>query len=377
VKNLVHIFTIFVVLALAVGCGGDEAMPTPEPTDTSRPAATPTLTMTPPPTATPVSPTDTPAPTRTSTPTDTPQPTDSPTPTLTPVPSETPTPTPPPTLTATPTATPLPTPDLAAGEGVVVMFYGFNTTKPPFDNLLVRQAFALALDRQALAAVVNEWRGSEETIYFPATTMTPPHVLGHDLYGQVGLAYNPDRARALLAQAGYPNGAGLPAVTLYSSDQEQHQLVARAAQAQWRDVLGVEVGLVFVPWGEYHDVVQTDPPQIWRMGWVTEYADPYSFLHDVFCCQAEAVGSERYQTLREAILDETDEAARRALYAEMSSLLCPSWQPTLMRWDNAAYTDLLTRAFHESDAGVRRALYVEAEGILCETETVVIPLYWQ
>jgi oligopeptide transport system substrate-binding protein len=257
------------------------------------------------------------------------------------------------------------------------MFYGFNTTKPPFDNLLVRRAFALALDRQALAAVVNEWRGSEETIYFPATTMTPPHVLGHDLYGQVGLAHNPDRARALLAQAGYPNGVGLPAITLYSSDQEQHQLVARTAQAQWRDVLGVEVGLVFVPWGEYHDVVQTDPPQIWRMGWVTEYADPYSFLHDVFCSEAEAVGSERYQTLREAILDETDEAARRALYAEMSSLLCPSWQPTLMRWDNAAYTDLLTRAFHESDAGVRRARYVEAEGILCETDAVVIPLYWQ
>jgi hypothetical protein len=276
----------------------------------------------------------------------------------------------------TPTVTPLPTLSPTAEVSAAIMFYGFNTAKPPFDNRMVRQAFALALDREALAALANAWKSSEEVNYFPATTMTPPHVLGRNLYGQVGLTYNPDRARELLDQAGYPGGASLPTITFFSSDQEQHQAVARAAQAQWRGVLGVEVALTFMPWSEYNDILYTDPPHIWRLGWLAEYIDPYSFLHDVFCYKATDIDDDRYQALRKAIRSETDEESRRALYAEMSSLMCPSWQPTLVRWDNADYTALLTAALNEPDPEMRRELYVQAERILCETDAVVIPLYW-
>jgi oligopeptide transport system substrate-binding protein len=240
---------------------------------------------------------------------------------------------------------------------------------------LVRQAFALALDRAALADLVNA-RGDYEATVFPATTFTPPRVLGRDLHGQVGLAYNPDRARELLAQAGYPGGAGLPAITLHTNEEGPNQALAQATQAQWRDVLGVEVELAFLPWEEYIAVIFSDPPQISRLGWGPGgYLDPYSFLHDVLCIKP--YDDDRYQALREAIRDAPDEEARRVLSLEMSSLLCPSWQPTLMRWDNVEYTALVTAAFNEPDPEVRRELYIQAERILCETDAVVIPLFWR
>ena len=300
-----------------------------------------------------------------------------PTPTPTPTHTPTPTPTPIPTPTFTPSPTPLPTLSPTAKTGIMAYYYAFNTAKPPFDNPLVRQAFALALDRGALAALINARGDYEGATLFPATTFTPPYVLGRDLYGQVGLAYDPDRARELLAQAGYPGGAGLPAITFYVRDWKAHRAVAQATQSQWRDVLGAEVELTLVPLEEYGDVIHADDPQIRLEGWGADYVDPYNFLHDALCLREPIdVESDPYQSLREAIRNETDEEARHALYTEMSRLLCPSWQ-TQMHWDNAEYTALLDAAFNEPDPEIRRDLYVQAERILCETDAVVIPLYWR
>jgi oligopeptide transport system substrate-binding protein len=123
-------------------------------------------------------------------------------------------------------------------------YYGFNVTKPPFDNRLVRQAFALSVDRQA----INNIASGQTTA---ATSFTPPQVLGRDLYGQVGLPFNIGRAQELLAQAGFPNGEGLPQITLAFNTSEGHQRIADAMATVWREQLGAETVLESFDWDTY------------------------------------------------------------------------------------------------------------------------------
>ena len=291
--------------------------------------------------------------------------------------------------TSTPTETPTPIPTLTATAMPVLEFavvptvastsaglngveyYGFNTTLPPFDNPLVRQAFAAALDRAALSTLANNL--SPERYRAPATTFTPPDFLGLDLYEAVGLPYNPDRARSLLAQAGYPDGSGLPTVTLWYNEYEYHQRMAESIRDQWQEVLGVEVILRSKPWDEYLEMLSYAPPQIWRLGWTSDYVDPHGFLHDAICGGYNDFAE--YEAMTQAIANAPDEATRRTRIAEFSARACEYWDPTRFRWDNAEYRALLQTALQELDEEKQRELYVQAERILCETDAVVIPLF--
>jgi oligopeptide transport system substrate-binding protein len=276
-----------------------------------------------------------------------------------------------PEATSTPRFTIVPTVD-SVSEGLnTVYYYGFNTTLPPFDDVLVRQAFALALDRKALSEVAGEGRA-------PATTFTPPDILGVDLYRQVGLPHDPERARDLLAQAGYPDGSRLPAITLWYNETEGdgHRPIAEAAREQWREVLGVEVNLRSKPWGEYLEMLDSAPPQIWRLGWGADYVDPHNFLYDVLCGDLDdnfynnqAVSQATY------IKFASNEAARRDRMAEFSEDACERQSPNRFLWDNPEYNSLVQTALQELDEEPRRELYIRAERILCESDAVVIPIY--
>mgnify|MGYP005854394783 CR=1 FL=1 len=105
-------------------------------------------------------------------------------------------------------------------------YYGFNTAKAPFHNCLVRKALAAAIDRQGLVTAV--FGGYQQ----PALTFTPPGIFGHvdGLAEGVGIPYDPMQARAWLQQAGYPNGQGLPAITLWFNTNPIHQSVAEYVQ---------------------------------------------------------------------------------------------------------------------------------------------------
>jgi hypothetical protein len=301
----------------------------------TRPAPVPTATLvptnTPWPTATLVPPTDTPMPR-----------TDTPVPTRTPTPSRAP--------EATPAATSLPgtetvplanlapsIPWLPLDESALpaTYYYGFNAAKPPFDNRLVRQAFALAVDRQAIANLAKNLGSTQAR---PATTFTPPNVLGRDLYEQVGLPFDPTRARELLAEAGYPNGEGFPQVTLVFNYGEAHEALANTVVAMWRDHLGVNVGLESVDdWDAYLERLDTDAPAIFRLGWAADYNDPDNFLVPSF---------------------HSDGDNNRTHFA------------------NAEFNRLVEQASAATnDPAKRQALYIQAERILCEQEAAVIPIY--
>jgi oligopeptide transport system substrate-binding protein len=256
-----------------------------------------------------------------------------------------------------------------------VYYYGFNTTIPPFDNVLVRQAFALALDRKALSQIASESDGESR---LPATTFTPPDILGVDLYRQVGLPHDPDRARDLLAQAGYPDGSGLPAITLWYNEtrENSNRPIAEAAREQWQEVLGVEVSLRSKPWGEYLGMLSSAPPQIWWLRWISDYVDPNNFLYDALCGKIDVdFWNNKAETHWEYIKYASDEAARRDRIAEFSEGACERFNPTRSLWDNPEYNALVQTALQELDEETRRELYTRAERILCETDAVVIPIY--
>lgn len=108
-------------------------------------------------------------------------------------------------------------------------------SKPPFDNVLVRRAFAMALDRETFCNQV--WNGARA----PWEAFEPPSI--KDYTSPPGISYDPEEAKQVLAEAGFPDGAGLPTVTLYMSSETSAEDVNRwrALAQMWNETLGADV----------------------------------------------------------------------------------------------------------------------------------------
>ena len=155
----------------------------------------------------------------------------------------------------------------------ITYYYQFNQTKPPFDDVRVRAAFTMAIDRQELVDKVT--RGGQ----FPAFGLTPPLP---GLYpAVVAFEEDYDKARALLAEAGYPNGEGFPETTILYNTSEGHKSIAQYVQQKWAEVLGVEVQIENQEWATYLDNKQNQNFEVARAGWQGDYVDPNTFLTDL------------------------------------------------------------------------------------------------
>ncbi len=205
-------------------------------------------------------------------------------------------------------------------------YYGFNVTKPPFTDARVRRAFSLAVDRRELPLIL---KGGE----VPATSWIPPGMFGAN--PAVGLGYDPDRARALLAEAGYPGGAGFPLTTITFNTDPVNTLIAENLQAQWQRTLSVRVTLDNQEWKVYLKRLKTDTPAIFRLGWGADYPDPDNFM---------------------------------ALFTTASG-------NNNTHWGSPRYDRLIVRAAAERDPAARQALYDEAQRILTEEDVPIMPLF--
>jgi len=212
-------------------------------------------------------------------------------------------------------------------------YYGFSNDVPPFDDPLVRGAFASAIDRGRL--ISDTLNGDE----LPALTFVAPGSFGHvDGYAAgIGRPYSPTLAVQLLTNSGY---TGTPTITLMYSTDRYPQGVAELARQMWIETLGVTVTLKDMEWGSYLDLLNNgsadERPGIFRLGWGADYPDANNWLNEVF-------HSSGY-----------------------------NWA----RYNNPAYDALVEAAASETVSTTRLSLYEQAETYLVMTDTAIAPLYY-
>ncbi len=152
-------------------------------------------------------------------------------------------------------------------------YYMLNTQRAPVDDIRVRKALSMTVDREKLTRTVMQG------LVTPAYAITPPGTLGYQppkLFG-----YDVEKAKALLAEAGYPNGEGWPGLELMYNTSESHRKIAVAIQQMWKDALNIEVTLANQEWKVYLDALTQMEYQVARRGWIGDYVDPNNFL-DMF-----------------------------------------------------------------------------------------------
>lgn len=181
---------------------------------------------------------------------------------------------------------------LASGDLKIVDYIGtyyvcYQTQKAPFDDPRVRQAFTLAIDRTYIVEQITQTGQVEAGGFVPAgvydaegATGDDFRTVGGDYYAPTDADYeaNCERARELLAEAGYPNGEGFPVVTYLYNTDDAHKAVGEALQNMWQTVLGVTVQLDNQEWATFLQTRKDGDYSIARNGWIADYNDPMSFL---------------------------------------------------------------------------------------------------
>lgn len=205
-------------------------------------------------------------------------------------------------------------------------FVRLNVTRPPLNDLRVRQALALALDKKRIIGRVTH--GGER----PADSIVPPMPNYHS---PEGLGYDPDRARRLLAEAGFPGGRGFPRLAYLFNTSRDHEKVGVELQDAWKRELGIQIELRSVEWKVYLNAQSSLDYDLSRSGWIGDYADPNTFL-DLFMS-----GNPNNRT----------------------------------GWKNSRYDERIRAGNATPDTVARAALLRDAEHLLVTAETVIIPLY--
>jgi oligopeptide transport system substrate-binding protein len=152
-------------------------------------------------------------------------------------------------------------------------FIRFNVTRPAFKDPRVRRAFSLVIDKNLIVEKIT--RAGE----IPASSLVPPGAAGYQ--PPPGLTYNPDEARRLLAEAGYPGGKGFPLVTYLYSEGELNEAVAVELQSMFQRELGINISLQRQEWKVYLNSMNNLDFDLCRSSWVGDYDDPNTFL-DMF-----------------------------------------------------------------------------------------------
>ncbi len=205
------------------------------------------------------------------------------------------------------------------------LYLRFNTTRKPLDDARVRRALALAVDREAIAASVLQ--GSR----LPAQHFVPPGAGGFQSAARQ--PHDPATARALLAEAGFPEGRGFPRLEVLMNTDDLNTRVLSAIQAMWKRELGVDVALVNQDFRVYLDAMKGLRYDIARARWIGDYDDPNTYL-DMYL-----TGGGNNQT----------------------------------GWSNADYDRLIARAAATPEPAARFALFQEAEALLL-AEAPIAPL---
>ena len=207
-----------------------------------------------------------------------------------------------------------------------IFYFGFNTEKPPFDNTKVRKAISMAIDREQ---ITNLLAGGQE----PLSSWVPKGMFGHD--SDAGVKYDPSSAQKMLDEAGFKDRTKFPKIQISFNTNEDHARVVENVQAQLKKNLGITVEVINSEWKTYLKNVQTNPANIFRLGWLADYPDPDNFLN----------------------------------------LMTSYSENNHTRWGDKEYDKLIEKATAITDKEKRKELYKKAQNILVEKDVPVVPIY--
>jgi oligopeptide transport system substrate-binding protein len=195
-------------------------------------------------------------------------------------------------------------------------YLAFNVKKKPFDNVLVRQAVAMSIDKRVFPKILR--RGER-----PSSSFIPPGLAGASV--DAGLPFAPQKARELLRQAGYASGAQIPPVDMLYPNREDVRLVVEAIQDQLKQNLGLRLNLVNQEWKVYLATLRKDAPPIYRNSWGADFPDPETFMNLFTSYNGNndtRWSSLEYDALIEEAQAQADSEKRAALYRKADFLLC-------------------------------------------------------
>ncbi|WP_024653938.1 peptide ABC transporter substrate-binding protein [Borrelia persica] len=167
-----------------------------------------------------------------------------------------------------------------------LVYMAFNTTVKPLDNVKVREALTLAIDREALNKMSLKGQAK------PTRNLTPS--FENYSYGKQLRLFDPERAKKLLAEAGYPNGAGFPTLKYKTSQQNIMKITAEFLQEQLKKILNINTEIEIEEWSTFLTSRSTGNYQISYMGWAGDYIDPLTFLESLFTTENQIFGSYGY-----------------------------------------------------------------------------------
>jgi oligopeptide transport system substrate-binding protein len=192
-------------------------------------------------------------------------------------------------------------------------FVRFNTTRPVLSDPRVRTALSLCIDREQICTHISEG-------HKPATAFTPK--MGA-YQAEPALAFDPEKARSLLAEAGFPGGKNFPRFTILIS-RPSARAGAEALQAMWSTHLNILINIQSLDWGSYNSAQQNLDFDMSSAGWIGDYLDPTTFLNMWTAGNGNnntGWGSPRYEELLRQAAQKSDPAERYALFREAEALL--------------------------------------------------------
>jgi peptide/nickel transport system substrate-binding protein len=224
---------------------------------------------------------------------------------------------------------------------MAVQFLGFQTQLEPFKNKLVRQAFNYAVDRDAIVNFTLKGDGTPAKYGF-----VPPFSKDYDCTKIKGFTFDSDKARKLMAEAGYPGGKGLGTLELtLNAGGTRNTQVAEVIQKQLKDNIGLDIKLNILPFAQHIENMENGKAPFFRVTWIADYPDPENFINQF---SSEHVPQNP---------------------AEKTFL-------NFMRYKNPELDALLSKAREEMDTKKRNEVLVKCDQIIID-DAVVLPLYYE
>jgi oligopeptide transport system substrate-binding protein len=216
-------------------------------------------------------------------------------------------------------ADPVASKEIVRNNELVTFAFQFNLAKPPFDNKKLRQALATAVDRVTFVDKVRNGVGK------PALSWIPPGMLGHDAALGSEYAFNATKAKQLLAEAGYPDGKGLPELKFQYSNTASNTLIAQFLQGQLKENLGINLTLEPMESKAFSAAVNAEQHTWAWFGWGADYPDPDNWLPQLFGTDAgnnhTNYSNKAFDDLSKLALKELTETKRLQMWADAQKMV--------------------------------------------------------